>query len=95
LANRIGCRADLTDFINRHPEKLGTFSLAALGVAFSGIKTRLKSFPKTLALPFRDAKKHVRGGFATMLFKGYFNIAAMTECEPCNESEEASYFAFG
>jgi len=39
----LGCRADLHAFMDRHPEKTNHFLLAASGIAYSGVKTRIKN----------------------------------------------------
>lgn len=48
FAKRIGCRDDLLTFLDRHPEKSGSFFLAAFGVAYSDAKTLIKKLPKML-----------------------------------------------
>ena len=55
LANRIGCRADLVNFLDRHPEKMPTFLLVAGAVAYTNAKTRVINYSKRLLLPFKSA----------------------------------------
>ena len=52
LAKQIGCREELLTFVERHPEKTGSFFLAALGVRYSDAKTCLTKFLKRLLSPF-------------------------------------------
>ena len=52
LANRPGCRKDLFAFLDRHPEKSGTFFVATLAVAYGDTKTRLKKIGNVLQLLF-------------------------------------------
>lgn len=54
LAKRIGCFDYLARFLDQHPEKLKTFSLAALGVAYGGAKSWCQKTVTTLGLPFRS-----------------------------------------
>jgi hypothetical protein len=56
LAKTFGCRDELIQFLERHPEKFPVFLLATYGVMYSGVKTRLQNFFKLLLLPFRFAK---------------------------------------
>jgi hypothetical protein len=55
LANAIGCRAELTAFLDRHPEKTNLFLLASCGAAYCGIKTRIKNTATFLSFTFGAA----------------------------------------
>jgi hypothetical protein len=51
FAKQVGCLDDLVAFLDRHPEKYGSFCLAMLGVAYSRTKACLSKFPKMLLAP--------------------------------------------
>ena len=53
IAKSCGCQHDLKSFTNHHPEKLPVMALAALAVAYGGIKARFNRFSRLILLPFR------------------------------------------
>ena len=52
FSKQVGCMDDLLAFLDRHPEKNGSFYLAALAIAYSRTKTCLSKFQKMLLAPF-------------------------------------------
>lgn len=44
LTNTIGCRDDLTRFLDRHPEKLPAFLLAVWSTTYTTLKKRINNF---------------------------------------------------
>jgi hypothetical protein len=53
LAKTFGCRDELNQFLEHHPEKFSVFLLAAYGVIYNGVKIRLQNFFKLFLLPFK------------------------------------------
>jgi len=53
LAKLPGCQDDFRTFIEHHPEKIWTFTLAASAVIYCGIKYRITKPFKVLLKPFR------------------------------------------
>lgn len=53
LAIDFGCRDDLMEFLNHHPEKNRLFWLAVCGVIYAKTKERIANAFKFLAAPFR------------------------------------------
>ena len=61
FAKITGCRRELTEFLARHPEKCGTYSIAVLAVAWGGVKSRFLKMMTALSSPFRSLSSSQRG----------------------------------
>jgi oligoendopeptidase F len=50
LSKHFGCRAELTAFLERHPEKFGLYLLTASATAFCGIRARIMTAIRAVTL---------------------------------------------